>query len=673
MRLVKLQLENYRRFAGTHSLDLNEDLIALVGPNEAGKSSILHALELLGSRKHPETLDATRPGEGVTAKVSGYFVLEQDDRALLGKIHSGGQVTHVWVHLKAGEERQFWTLVPRPMRDLGPRVDCQKLLTLVNGDPALAGESSASPEVRWDQELFEGVTKQLGSQEDTLGREVIDAFKSLLVRLDNVSDPPETSDERVDDDPDRAEGVAERRRARDAAAEGLRHLIDHEKQETPVIQVIRALDGRLPQVAIFRAQDRDLQRDYQLDIVAADTPPALKNLCSLAGLDLAKVKADRDSGRSPHLEKVFEEANRALRSRFQETWTQSTVYPRLGTPLDGVLRVFVATEGEATYSHPEERSDGLRWFIALQAFMVAQGATAPILLVDEAETHLHYDAQADLIDALMRQQITSKVVYTTHSVGCLPPDLGCGIRVVLAEKESERSRIGNSYWSVNPAPELRIGYAPLLFAMGSRLLSLTIPRYGVVAEGPSDAVLLPSLLREAAGIKTLPYRVVAGLSELANEDVCRLQEQAGKILCLTDGDDNGEELRRRLVEGGVPATSVFSLGTIAPGCTLEDLVRRDLFAAAVNRELDTWSIGPLRLDPDHVPAVGRWHWLEAEGIRTSTPIAKLSKVRVAQRVVDLGRSVEETGSPAERLDALQGEGLKTLHDNLVAALRTGGA
>jgi predicted ATP-dependent endonuclease of OLD family len=54
---------------------------------------------------------------------------------------------------------------------------------------------------------------------------------------------------------------------------------------------------------------------------------------------------------------------------------------------------------------PKSAVTGLRWLIALHAFLAARGAQKPILLVDEAETHLHYDAQADLIDALMNQRV----------------------------------------------------------------------------------------------------------------------------------------------------------------------------------------------------------------------------------------------------------------------------
>src|SRR5262249_51859583 len=129
-----------------------------------------------------------------------------------------------------------------------------------------------------------------------------------------------------------------------------------------------------------------------------------------------------------------------------------------------------------------------------------------------------------------------------------------------------------------------------------------------------------------------------------------------------------ERIRKRLEQGGVPAASIFSLGMVIPGCALEDLVRPDLFATAVNDELTTWAIGPLRIEADEVPALGRWRWLETEGIRTNTPIASLSKVRVAQRIVDLGRSIEAAASTSTRLDVAQRDGLKALHESLVAAL-----
>ena len=78
----------------------------------------------------------------------------------------------------------------------------------------------------------------------------------------------------------------------------------------------------------------------------------------------------------------------------------------------------VSTPADDGLSTLEERSDGLRWFAALVAFANALEAR-PIITVDEIETHLHYDAQADLIDVLAAQEFASKVIYTTHSFECL--------------------------------------------------------------------------------------------------------------------------------------------------------------------------------------------------------------------------------------------------------------
>jgi hypothetical protein len=668
MRLTKLKLKQFRRFAAEQSLDVNEDLIALVGPNEAGKSSILAAIDLLGGEERPDQADVTR-GQTGPASVSGLFVLDDSDRSLLADIHQGPNVSHLWVELRQGAESNFWRPEPRPARDLAPRRRCQGLVAALEGHPALDVQYSVDEEAPWDPQLWVDVGSHLASDDETFSAETVQSLDALAARLRGLEYPPESETE--DDDSQELQGgssAEDDRRAREAAASALVDLATIERRPTPVRQVLDALSGRLPDVAFFAERDRELARDYLVAEVAAEPPPALANLCALADLDLVAVQTSLEAGRIPNVEKLFEEANRNLKERFQATWSQSTVYPRLSTPLDGVIRILIATEGDADYSYPEERSDGLRWFMALHAFLAARGAQEPILLVDEAETHLHYDAQADLIDALMSQRIASKVIYTTHSVGCLPPDLGCGIRVVLAEEGAERSRIVNSYWSVVPEDDDKIGYTPLLFAMGARMLALTIPRFGIITEGPSDAVLLPSLLREAAETEQLPYRVVPGLAELAQDRVDSVHHHAGKVLCLTDDDEGGVAIRSKLVAGGVSEDTIFSLGRVAAGLTLEDLVRADLFADAVNQELDTWGLGPMRVDAGQIPPTGRWSWLLAEGASTSTPTDKLSKARVAQRMVDAGRDNELGPEAAPRLDPTVNRGLRALHEAFVSAL-----
>lgn len=671
MKLLKIRLRQFRRFAEDQGLDLNEDLIALVGPNEAGKSSILEAIELLGKGQSPTRADVTRSESG-RATVSGLYLLGADDKEAIKDIHDTDKVDRIWVDLRSDRDNRIWRFEDPPHRDLGPRQRCAALVKALEGDPALDAQYSRSTELPWDPQMYVDIVERLSSDDETLPDEVIQSFETLSARLRDLEYPG------LDAEPaeEGGEGAAptehdpidqERSSARTQAADALSALAHTERLATPGKQVIDALNDRLPLVAFFQREDRELQSDYNFNEIVDNPPPALANLCAIAGLNLAEVKTELAIPRLPRVEKLFEDANSQLRARFQGTWTQSGVYPRFAPPHEGILRIFLATEGNADYSEPRERSDGLRWFIALHAFLVAKGAVQPILLVDEAETHLHYDAQADLIDALMGQEVAAKVVYTTHSVGCLPPDLGRGIRAILVERAAERSHIANSYWSVDPGGDDRVGYTPLLFAMGARLLSLTVPRYAVIGEGPSDAILLPTLLREVADITSLPYRVVPGLADLEQNRFGTLSEHAGKVACLADGDDEGLRKIAEITDAGIDAKSLFHLGNVAAGCSLEDLVTAEVFAEAVNVELDTWSIGPTRVGAG-VPSTGRWRWLEATAESEGTEIRRLSKTRVAQRMVDLSR-LDDQGERRSLVSPELKKPLLKLHKQICALLR----
>lgn len=236
----------------------------------------------------------------------------------------------------------------------------------------------------------------------------------------------------------------------------------------------------------------------------------------------------------------------------------------------------------------------------------------------------------------MNQRVARKVIYTTHSVGCLPPDLGGEIRAVIVEPGAERSRIANSYWSLGKEEGRKAGHAPLLLAMGASLLALTVPRYGLLVEGPSDAIALPTLIRAAAGVTRLPYRVAPGLAEIATSNVVGLADAAAAVAYLTDGDERGREIARLLEGAGVDPSAVFCLADFVSGLTLEDLYAPNAFAQAVNHEIEAWGLGPWKLDPASLPETGRWEWLMTAA-DDQTDVSVLSKPRVAQRLVDASR------------------------------------
>ena len=136
-----------------------------------------------------------------------------------------------------------------------------------------------------------------------------------------------------------------------------------------------------------------------------------------------------------------------------EAWQQdppiTVVLENEGT----VLRIHVQSGTGPTMAF-RERSDGLRQFVALVALTAHQpNPVRPILLIDEVETHLHYNAQADLIEVLTIQTAALQVVYTTHSAACLPQDLGLGVRVVEGIEQLTASTVRQNLWQAeHPGP-----------------------------------------------------------------------------------------------------------------------------------------------------------------------------------------------------------------------------
>ena len=278
----------------------------------------------------------------------------------------------------------------------------------------------------------------------------------------------------------------------------------------------------------------------------------------------------------------------------------------------------------------DERSDGFRWFVALVAFVSGQPrrASKPVLLIDEAETHLSYDAQANLTATLATQDVAQLVIYTTHSAGCLPPDLGTGIRAVVPEDSGERSSVRNGFWHEGP------GYTPLMLAMGANALAFTPARRVVVGEGASECILLPTLLREAANNDQLDFQVAPGLSNVSATAMRDVLSMAGEVAYLVDGDDAGHDLRDQLVKLGFPENRIVSYTDVGRlKVTLEDLVYPRTFAHAVELEIHRWQGSDVTLDPGELPRLSRMRWLDEWCEQRN--LQPLNKPTLAQRIVDL--------------------------------------
>ncbi len=193
---------------------------------------------------------------------------------------------------------------------------------------------------------------------------------------------------------------------------------------------------------------------------------------------------------------------------------------------------------------------------------------------------VHYDAQADLIQTFTSRDLTSQVIYTTHSAGCLPEDMGLGVKLVVPNGDSEdveTSRIENKLWSSDA-----LGFSPLLYGMGANTMAFFPTRRAVVVEGQSDMLLLPTIFRQATKAEFNGFQIVPGLANVAKNRLPLLDLQGTSVSYLVDNDKDGRRYAIELAKCDVDAGRVFTVaeeGSVI--ITVEDWVDDSCFNEAV--------------------------------------------------------------------------------------------
>lgn len=407
----------------------------------------------------------------------------------------------------------------------------------------------------------------------------------------------------------------------------------------------------------FDEANRSLRSTYNLQDPNDFAATALRNLAGTAGLSVMAVRDAIAGGNAALAKSLIEQANERLRTVLTEAWRQSDLEVEFDHE-GPVLQIFARTNGR-DFFFLQDRSDGLRSFIALHAFAHRATAARPILLVDEAEVHLHYDAQSDMVGVFEAQELADRIIYTTHSAGCLPRDLGRSVRVVQAEPNADRSVVKNQFWELGP------GALPLIMSMGATTLAFVASRYAVFAEGPSDHLLLPALMRETKGLERLPFQVLPGLASTGPDYIQDLQLSASRSAFVVDGDTGGEDKKRSLLASGIAPERVVMLGRRrSSGLQLEDLVDPVLLCAAINEELVRWSSDqPPEIRPSDLPRRSRSRaideWCRAKGATS------VGRAAIAVRVLSL---LQKDDAFVRIADTGHTRQISDLYDDCVQAL-----
>jgi predicted ATP-dependent endonuclease of OLD family len=608
MELFQVDIAGFRKFKEKTTIKTRGKVLAILGANEAGKSSLLKALVHLNSNDPFESDEKSTGADGSKIEIKATFSLSDDDR------NAASVPLARWYSITkdaAGVRR--WWIEPRPDdRDYSHRSKLNKDITDI-------GKRTK-------------VVSALAERDEELLAETIEFFRNVSDHNNDLSE----SENAV------LSGISERWKSvlikNDAAylhsfADRLVAASNIENAESSRLIAGNVLWKRLPEFLFFGGDDRNLKSSYAWSEMANPNviPDALQNLAKIADLDLPRLITSMIADvTDPDNDNVIDQANMALKENFNEVWRQSTVSVVLAKS-DQYLSIHVHNN-QMQRTHFEQRSDGLRQFVALRCFTAARESDNIILLIDEAEQHLHYDAQADLVQMFGNQTVAAKVIYTTHSVGCLPEDLGNGVRLVEpATKGSDWSLIENKFWKHKEGNEA--AFSPILMGMGASTMAFFPTRSAVLVEGPADTILMPTMFREALESPSLGVQFIHGLSEDGRMQLPLLNSTGRNVCYLLDDDAGGRILKEDLLKRNMSATSIFQLQCSDGDCELEDFVDPDLLAQAASKHaLQHLNVADLVTSAE-MPKVGKWDHIKKACIKAKVKV--LSKVDVAYAVLDI--------------------------------------
>ena len=279
MRLISAHIRGYGRIVDS-KINLDAKVIAIVGPNESGKTTLLRALTHVDSNQAVPIPQRSRAAEvtNETRATTFDYIIEESDQDELTDLDLLEPPTRASISRTADGSTLYVDLSPLPVKSVKPLQAAIDYLdssltdedidhwidpNTTYADPGSDAARDYRGELKRTIEALETAIAQLGTE---LPSEAVEIAQSL-------------HDATLNED-----SGAEQLRA------AFRGVIDWAERPDPGIAARSRLWSRTPDFIMFNEADRSIQSTYVFDeALVNNLPGALKNLAGTASLDLPQL------------------------------------------------------------------------------------------------------------------------------------------------------------------------------------------------------------------------------------------------------------------------------------------------------------------------------------------------------------------------------------------------
>lgn len=415
MRLHRVEIQNYKSIKNI-TVNFEPRCRVLLGINEAGKTNILEALSFLDPNKKADASDIREPKETEDFTQEAYirfiFVYDKDDRKKIEHILKPSFVAldpSTTLVVKGNEKLSFSEFLER-------RTEILYIVDIKNNKRRFSywtfpKNYKLAP--GWKKPILNSFPADFSIKSNT------DKNKQILLsscKLIYASDFPDIPSEYLEDT-------------------NIEHISLFNKEIEQQI-----VTPQIPECIFWKYDEKNLlpgKISFSLFMTNPDTCLPLKHMFSLAGIekitDTLMDAQNRHNGIRNILNRVASVSTKHMHKVWKEYKDISISLQQNGDFIDAVIK-----DKHNTYDMAR-RSDGFKRFITflllVSAKVKSEDLANTLYIHDEPEIHLHPSGAKYLRDELIRISEKNYVVYATHSIFMVDPNLPD--RHLIVKKEDE--------------------------------------------------------------------------------------------------------------------------------------------------------------------------------------------------------------------------------------------